>query len=417
MIGDILGEQAFIDGKADHISGLKATGDQVSVTLVKPSPDFLERLAAPYFCPVPTGTPLTGEANFRPTAGDPESGTVPSTGPYYIANMSDGYIILKPNPHYGGHRPHTFDAIVLRDGVAGSVALQRVRQEGWDGISNVYDPELDPTGTLASRWGPGSPAAAKGDQRYYASDDHGLWFLEFNAGRPLFADRDVREAVSLVIDRQALLRTLPVDLASGVPWDGVLPPSLPGAPQQPRAVPAADLARARALMRGRTGKAVMAIYSRPSAVRLAQVLKAELAQIGIDLVAEQVDCAICAIHEPGAPYDIRSASSNDAEVLDTARFLRESFWSHPGDWPTGDMPREWLPEDVRRAAGQLEQPSGPAQDTAVRSFLSLLQREAAIAPFAYPVFGEYLSPRIGCRAFPPLRGGVDLAAMCLKASS
>ena len=37
FIDDIEGEKAFLDGKAPHISGLGASGDQLTITLVKPS--------------------------------------------------------------------------------------------------------------------------------------------------------------------------------------------------------------------------------------------------------------------------------------------------------------------------------------------------------------------------------------------
>jgi ABC-type transport system substrate-binding protein len=56
LIDDIEGEQAFLDGTASSISGLRAAGDTLSITLTRPSPDFLERLALPFFCPVPVGT-------------------------------------------------------------------------------------------------------------------------------------------------------------------------------------------------------------------------------------------------------------------------------------------------------------------------------------------------------------------------
>ena len=37
--------------------------------------------------------------------------------------------------------------------------------------------------------------------------------------------------------------------------------------------------------------------------------------------------------------------------------------------------------------------------------------------FANQVNGQFLSPRLGCRVFPPFGYGVDLAALCLNPSS
>ena len=58
VIDDIEGEQAFRAGAAEHISGLRANDSTLSVTLTKPSATFLQRLSLPFFCPVPTDSPL-----------------------------------------------------------------------------------------------------------------------------------------------------------------------------------------------------------------------------------------------------------------------------------------------------------------------------------------------------------------------
>jgi len=133
-VGDIQGEQAFRNGEAEHISGLRAMGDRLSITLAKPSPGFLHRLAFPFFCPVPIGTPFVqGGANGR--AVDTGDYSIPSAGPYYVAAWrNDKYVILKRNPNYQGPRPHSLDAIALREGLDATVALERIRHGGWDGI-------------------------------------------------------------------------------------------------------------------------------------------------------------------------------------------------------------------------------------------------------------------------------------------
>src|SRR6266571_2387782 len=82
VIDDIEGERAFLDGTASHISGLRAAGDTLSITLIRPSPDFLERLALPFFCLVPVGTPFVAGA---PHGGTGDEGYIVSAGPYYVA--------------------------------------------------------------------------------------------------------------------------------------------------------------------------------------------------------------------------------------------------------------------------------------------------------------------------------------------
>jgi peptide/nickel transport system substrate-binding protein len=166
-IGDIAGERAFRAGEADHLSGIRTRGDTLRITLMRPSPDFLQRLALPFFCPVPVGSQIgVPDVGAVMRAGDQL--TIPSAGPYYIAAFNTGeYMILKRNPNYSGPRPHQLDAIALREGIDPGQAIGRVEDGSWDGIVNLYDPLLDPAGAIAEDWGPGSPAAIDGDQRYF----------------------------------------------------------------------------------------------------------------------------------------------------------------------------------------------------------------------------------------------------------
>ena len=94
--------------------------------------------------------------------------TIPSAGPYYISDFNTGeYMILARNPNYTGPRPSVFDAIALREGIDPGQAIGRVEDGSWDGIVNMDDPLLAPSGALADRWGAGSLTAAAGDQRYF----------------------------------------------------------------------------------------------------------------------------------------------------------------------------------------------------------------------------------------------------------
>ena len=56
VASDIAGVPAYRAGSSDHISGIRAVGDTLTITLVRPAADFPERLALSYFCPVPIGT-------------------------------------------------------------------------------------------------------------------------------------------------------------------------------------------------------------------------------------------------------------------------------------------------------------------------------------------------------------------------
>jgi ABC-type transport system substrate-binding protein len=413
FIGDIEGEQAYLDGKADHISGLRASGDTLSVTLVQPSPDFLQRLSVPFFCPVPTDTSLVAGGVVRHVGGDAGRDVVPSAGPYYIADRLNGeYIILKRNPNYTGPRPHRLDAIALREGVDPGLAVRRVQEEGWNGITDIQDPIFEPEGALASQWGPGSAAARKEGQRFYPVLDGGVLFMEFNANRPLFADRKVREAASLALDRGLLGRLL----VDAVPAGDLLASNLPGVPTPgPEPLPAPDLDRARELMGGRTGKGVMSINPPdqcPSCSQVADAVKSELAQIGIDVRINVVPPGTSSFeyaHRPGSRVDLRFAGFNadPYELVVLAHYLSDLTGGFKG----------WWPADVRKAGERLAGLSGAEFDAGVQSFVAMLKNEAVLAPVAHTILPAYLSPGLGCRVFPPFGYGVDLAAMCLTGAS
>ena len=75
MIQDIVGFDAYRSGKADHVSGIRASGDALSFTLTAPAADFLARISLPFFSAVPLGTPALPHGVDRP---------IPSAGPYYV---------------------------------------------------------------------------------------------------------------------------------------------------------------------------------------------------------------------------------------------------------------------------------------------------------------------------------------------
>ena len=58
---DIVGAAAVIAGKATTPSGVKVNGDQLTITLTRAAPDFLSRIAMPFFCAVPENLPIDSE--------------------------------------------------------------------------------------------------------------------------------------------------------------------------------------------------------------------------------------------------------------------------------------------------------------------------------------------------------------------
>src|SRR5262249_36141468 len=104
QFGDIAGARAYMAGRADHIAGVIARGDKLTIRLTAPAPDFLARTTEPAFCSVPSNTPI-----------DPRHvRSTPSAGPYQVASFTPGQgVVLTPNPNYRGSRPHRLARIEL----------------------------------------------------------------------------------------------------------------------------------------------------------------------------------------------------------------------------------------------------------------------------------------------------------------
>jgi peptide/nickel transport system substrate-binding protein len=404
FVDDIEGEQAFRDGKADHISGLRVSGNQLLITLTKPSPDFLQRLSAPFFCPVPGGTPFVAGA---PVQGGSIGtvGYIPSAGPYYVADWNnDKYVILKRNPNYHGPRPHALDAIALREGVEAGSALERIDHEGWDGIvssghngSNPFDPLLGPAGALASRYR--EPTSGGNEYRPVPMPEVG--FIALNAARGPFTNPTLRRAAALALNRAALAAVW-----GQAPTDQLLPPSFPAfedRPLYPLTTP--DLNRAAALAKGRPATAVMAVYSGcDPCARTAEAVKAQLAEIGVRVRIKEYEDAFDVASKPGAGIDIFD-SATQVDFPDSATFLSRALLQ--------DTPRGWLSAEVRRDVEDVARLTGERRQSAAASLSERLATgPVPVVAYGNWVQGELFAPSVGCRVFPPFGYGVDLAALC-----
>ena len=405
LVDDIQGEQAFRAGKASHISGLRATASRLEVTLTRPSSTILERLALPFFCPVPDDTPFVRGALLRGSGGL-SAGQLPSAGPYYVADYNnDKYIILKRNPNYHGPRPHQLDAIALREGVDAGYAVDRVLRGGWNGIvssghngSTPIDPLLAPGGAIASRYEHG---AGGGDQ-YIPVPLPGSGDIALNAGRAPFADPAIRRAVALAIDRTAIAAVW-----DQAPSDQLLPPMFPAAPVSDQPPAGADVAAATALMHGRRITAVMAIFKDCAPCsRVANEIRAQLGPIGIRVIVAVSEDPFADAGRPGARVDILDTGIYDLPYPDSASWLQQLL--------VANSPPGWLPADVARDISRTNRLRGPSRRTDAAALARQLTTSVVpVVPYGVTVQGEFLAPSLGCRIFPPFGYGVDLAALCL----
>jgi ABC-type transport system substrate-binding protein len=102
FLSDVVGAAKVLAGKGTRPAGVIANGNTLTVRLTKVAPDFLSRIAMPFFCAVPPNLPI-----------DPQGvNTPPGAGPYYVSSKKKGtQIVLRKNPYYHGPRRQNWDLI------------------------------------------------------------------------------------------------------------------------------------------------------------------------------------------------------------------------------------------------------------------------------------------------------------------
>ena len=406
--GDIVGERAYAAGKARHISGVVVHRNTLAIRLTGRAPDLPIRMSLPFFCAVPSGTPV-----------DPRGlRLIPSAGPYYLAAYSPNQAaVLRRNPNYTGGRPRRVAEIDVTVGVSKADSVREIEVGKADYAIDGIAPEQ--AARLAATYGAGSRRAKAGEQQYFTSAGTGVYYLMLNTSRPLFADAQMRQAVSYAIDRQALAR-----LASrgtglpSIPTDQYLPPGMPGYRDLSIYPLTPDLAKARQLAAGRHGTAVLYTCESATCAQAAAIIKHDLAMIGIDVQVEVFSYGVrfARIQTKGEPFDIAEVGWF-SDYLDPANFLNQlldgqQIKPHGGtDFSYFDDPSY---NRKLRAAAQL---SPPERYRVYAELDEDLTRNAApMVAYGISTNGDFFSARIGCHVYQPIYG-FDLGALCFRPSA
>jgi ABC-type transport system substrate-binding protein len=235
-----------------------------------------------------------------------------------------------------------------------------------------------------------------------------------NASRPLFkANVKLRQAINFAVDRRALTREL--GPYAGTPNDQYLPSTMPGhvkARIYPLTGP--GLAKARALANGnrRSGKAVLYTLDNPVDLAQAEILKQNLAAIGIELEIQRFPIALLfqKLATPGEPFDIGRVNWSGFVDPGLLGFLfdgRTIGQPNFGNWSYFDSPT--FNRKLDRAS---KLPLGAERDRAYGRIDVELSRDAAPAiPYGVPNAFTLVSSRVGCVVVNP---SLDFTAVCLK---
>ena len=381
--------------------GVSAAGNRLTLRLARPVADFSARISLPFFCAVPSGTPIDPNGVRR----------VPSPGPYHVSSFVPGQdVILRRNPNYRGPRPRRPDAIRITLGTGEAGTLRRVEAGEADYAASVTNPTS--ARRLEERYGPGSAAAEQGGQRYFVNTSPQTTYLTFNTSRPPFSSTRLRRAVNYAIDRRALSRPGPWTGLPAVPTDQYLPPGMPGF-RDARLYPSTpDLAKARRLAGPERRTVVLYVLSDPTFVRFAEIVKANLSRIGIDVQIKASGSSFVRLGRQGEPFDM-ALNGWVADYPDPMTFLE--LLDGRTIAPDGNFNLAYFddPSFNRRLDAADALPS-PARELALGRLDAQVARTAAPwAAVANERQHDFFSERIGCQLFNPVYG-MDLGALCIR---
>jgi ABC-type oligopeptide transport system substrate-binding subunit len=403
FVKDIVGAEAYLDGKADSISGVKVNGDQLAITLTQAAPDFIARIAMPFFMAIPENTPISSSGLKQ----------VASAGPYYISKWSPKReLILKRNPNYTGDRTANVDEIRYTVGVNQKQGQLMIEKSQADYAADGLPPAAQ--GSLAQRFGPSSQAAKDGRQQYFVNPALTVNYLALNTSRPLFKDVKLRQAVNYAIDRIALLRQS--GAFAGEPTDQYLPPTINGYQNEEIYPFQPDVAKAKELAgTGSHGTAMLYTCNSPPCPERAQIVQANLEEIGIDVQIKQFDRSIQFQKEGvrGEPFDIADEGwiADYPDPYDFLNILLDgtniqetnnvnfAYFNAP-QWNTKLQEAAVMTGDERfERYGRLD--------------VELARDAAPWAAWSIANNRDFFSERVGCQVYQPTYG-MSLASLCMR---
>jgi peptide/nickel transport system substrate-binding protein len=385
------------------VSGARVKGSHLIITLTKASPDFLARMAMPFFCAIPTDL-----------ARDPNGVLAPaSAGPYYISDrVPNKSITIKKNPNYKGKRPHNVNQIVYNIGNSLDASYLRVQQGATDYAAQGIPP--------ASYAEAGQKYGINKGQ-FWVKPQLGVNYLAFNHDRPLFkgaAGTALAKAINYAIDRKALLAQS--GYLAGKRTDQILPPGMAGfrdANLYPLKGPDLVTAKKWATTAGIKDGTPVEFYTsnRGAAPLQAQIYQFNLKQIGLNVNTHLFARAVQIDKEGtrGEPFDV----TTEGWIAD---------YADPYDFINVLLSGDSLHDSNNNNVAYFNDPKYNAQMRAA-ALLSGAKRYSTYGNLDVSMFKNnppwaarnnfndriMLSSHVGCFTFNSTYS-VDLAALCLK---
>jgi len=393
----------IVGSSKSPVSGVKVKGSHLVITLTKPSPDFLARVAMPFFCAIPTNL-----------AHDPNGVLAPaSAGPYYISSrIPNKSITVKKNPFYKGKRPHNVNQIVYNVGNSLSATYLRTQQGSTDYAAGGIPPAS--YSEAAQKYG-------VNQGQFWVKPQLGISYLAMNHDRPLFKGAKgtaLAKAINYAIDRKAMLAQ--GGYLAGKRTDQILPPGLAGfrdANLYPLKGPDLATAKKWAAKAGLKQGTTLEYYTSNtgSAPLVAQILQFNLKQLGINVNSHLFARAVQIDKEGtrGEPFDLTSEAwiADYADPYDFINVLLSGDNLHASNNNNVAYFNNPQYNAQMRSASLL---SGSKRYSAYGNLdVSMMKNNPPWAARSNFNDRVLVSKRVGCFTFNPIYS-VDLAAVCLK---
>ncbi len=207
-LSGVAGAQAYLDGKAESVSGFKVIDDlTLEVTLSQPNHRFLADLVSAYVVPEAA---LDG-------LGDKLSSQPVGTGPFTLERWNrDDQLVLAKNPDYWEQGLPHLDEVRFLNVPEASTGLLQYREDELDLLLDIPTPEI-------------KNVQRDFEGEYHESPGLNVRYWGFKMDAPPFADNlKLRQALNHAVDRDLIWNVLMEGQRR--PGDaGVLPPEMPAA--------------------------------------------------------------------------------------------------------------------------------------------------------------------------------------------
>ena len=377
------GAEAFIAGTTTGVAGIRTPApDRIEFALSTPDPLFLHKMTMMFAAVVDR------EAVER--SGDEDFTRHPvGTGAFLLEEWTYGQRIrLARNPHYFRAGFPRVDGVEVTIGVSPQLSWLKF-QRG----------ELDRAGIPSAEF-----QRVLADPRYrpllHSRTSLITRYLGLNCGVPPFDRVEVRQAVSLAVDKR---RVLELNDGEGVVAESILPPDMPGAQPVPGYPHDPSEARRRLAQAGLAEGFTTTLWTQRDDVpmRWAQAIQADLRGIGIQLNLKPVDfpALIEAVRHPGmVPLFL---SGWEADFPDPSNFLTVLLHSRSRD--TNNNTNYSNPA-VDRLLDEAEPVVDPARRFALfHEAEVLIMRDAPWVPLFHPAESVIRHPRLRNYRLHPLR--------------